>query len=338
MISKTQDLESFTLFGSCIPVRGARRSVVCDLNRRRMRTITNSLFELLEHRRGITLEDLAFKPGGDSESLRQQIQWLVSEGFGWWTPKPEEFPQMDLSSDLSSHVTNAIFDVASGSNVNYESLMRELDDLGCESLQVRAKDEVSAALVERLVTAAESLRFRHLELILKESEQLDFAFARRLCLGRHVVWRVILHSANEERRERVEHLPAEVVATQEQFSLANCGRVEPGSFSVNTWHFAEARCANSCLNRKVSVDPDGEIRPCPSHSLSLGNVNAVRLGEVIDKPELLRLWSTTKDQVEVCKDCEFRYVCTDCRANTTGGRELSKPAWCTYNPYTAKWE
>ena len=52
-----------------------------------------------------------------------------------------------------------------------------------------------------------------------------------------------------------------------------------------------------------------------------------------------------KDKEEkVCKDCEFRYICTDCRAYTEKthtneeGLDTSKPLKCGYNPYTGEWE
>jgi hypothetical protein len=51
------------------------------------------------------------------------------------------------------------------------------------------------------------------------------------------------------------------------------------------------------------------------------------------------MWSITQDPVEICRDCEFRYVCTDCRAYTRRpGAPASKPAKCAYDPYTATWD
>ncbi|MDR2057516.1 MAG: hypothetical protein LBP83_04405, partial [Dysgonamonadaceae bacterium] len=39
-----------------------------------------------------------------------------------------------------------------------------------------------------------------------------------------------------------------------------------------------------------------------------------------------------------CKDCEFRYICTDCRAYLQDSNDIySQPAKCNYNPYIAKW-
>ena len=45
----------------------------------------------------------------------------------------------------------------------------------------------------------------------------------------------------------------------------------------------------------------------------------------------------------VCQDCEYRYVCFDCRpiSEAVAGRNsnyLSSPyPRCTYNPYTGEW-
>ena len=95
---------------------------------------------------------------------------------------------------------------------------------------------------------------------------------------------------------------------------------------------------NSCLNRKVSIDAAGEIKNCPSFGGSFGNAREVSLHGAVARRDFRELWSVHKDQIEVCKDCEFRYVCTDCRAYLSDEtNRLSKPAKCRYDPYTAEW-
>ena len=45
------------------------------------------------------------------------------------------------------------------------------------------------------------------------------------------------------------------------------------------------------------------------------------------------------DKIIVCKDCEFRYICTDCRIFIKDNNNIySQPLHCNYNPYIAKWE
>lgn len=41
----------------------------------------------------------------------------------------------------------------------------------------------------------------------------------------------------------------------------------------------------------------------------------------------------TKNNIQVCEDCEYRLICFDCRPNRGKANFLSKPWNCSYNPY-----
>jgi radical SAM protein with 4Fe4S-binding SPASM domain len=50
------------------------------------------------------------------------------------------------------------------------------------------------------------------------------------------------------------------------------------------------------------------------------------------------VWEITKNQIEICKDCELRYICQDCRAYTIDeNNKYSKPLKCKYDQYQAVW-
>jgi len=47
----------------------------------------------------------------------------------------------------------------------------------------------------------------------------------------------------------------------------------------------------------------------------------------------------SKDQIDICKECEFRYICTDCRAYIEDPENIySKPLKCGYDPATNQWQ
>ena len=72
---------------------------------------------------------------------------------------------------------------------------------------------------------------------------------------------------------------------------------------------------------------------------SFGNIKNTTLVEAIEKINFKKFWNISKNQIEVCKDCEFRHICTDCRAFTENPEDhYSKPLKCGYSPYTNKWE
>lgn len=127
-------------------------------------------------------------------------------------------------------------------------------------------------------------------------------------------------------------------SNQEIYSEKCCGNISTDYFNKNIIAFIESKNVNNCLNKKISIDKFGSIKNCPSMKNSFGNIREITLLEVLLKEKFKELWSITKDQILVCKDCEFRYICHDCRAYTQNEEKYSKPLKCKYNPYEATWE
>ena len=81
------------------------------------------------------------------------------------------------------------------------------------------------------------------------------------------------------------------------------------------------------------------IKNCPSMQESYGNIQDISLLEVVLNEEFRQVWHIHKDQINTCRDCEFRYICSDCRAFTKDlNTKTAKPLKCRYNPYKAQWE
>ncbi len=122
-------------------------------------------------------------------------------------------------------------------------------------------------------------------------------------------------------------------------NVLQCGNILSDYFASNIKHYTEAQKNNTCLNRKIAIDIEGNIKNCPSMKESFGNIRDTTLQEALEKPGFKKYWNITKDQIQTCKDCEFRYICTDCRAYLEAPEDIySKPLKCGYNPYTCEWE
>ena len=119
----------------------------------------------------------------------------------------------------------------------------------------------------------------------------------------------------------------------------SCGKTDSSYFSINVQFFSEAQSYNSCLNKKISIDTEGNIKNCPSMKEHFGNTKTTSLQTALKNKKFKKYWDITKDKITVCKDCEFRYICLDCRAYLEDPDDLhSKPLKCGYDPYTGKWE
>ena len=74
-------------------------------------------------------------------------------------------------------------------------------------------------------------------------------------------------------------------------------------------------------------------------SQSFGNIKDTTLEEALNHPDFKKYWNIKKDDITKCKDCEFRYICTDCRAYIEDPDDIySAPLKCGYDPYTGEWE
>ena len=90
----------------------------------------------------------------------------------------------------------------------------------------------------------------------------------------------------------------------------------------------------NCFSTHLYVGCDMEVYPCPmERRISHGNLKGKHLSELLENIIL----DFSKDEVEGCKDCEYRYLCIDCRPDSITGNFFEKPWYCTYNPYKGEW-
>ncbi len=93
---------------------------------------------------------------------------------------------------------------------------------------------------------------------------------------------------------------------------------------------------NPCLGHQVAIDTQGEIKPCLWWRGELGNIHKERVRDMIYEGRFKHYWDAHKGSIEVCKDCEYRYNCNDCRLNSVHPDEAlsAKPVFCKYDPYS----
>ena len=331
----------FKLFANIIPVKGARRSALCDLQRGRIKLIPNAMFDMISDFNGQDIDSVvAAHPESHRNHIESYFQFLLEGEWGFITDEPDVFPDLDDAYLMPNKITNAVMDLNKSSNYDVSDVIRQLDDLGCLHLQIRAYHDLSPEDVEQLLETTVTSRLRSIELLVGGGESPDTDAWSALCRNHPRIHKLVLHGASEHRviqTSETSHVMGVLITHPQRLeSHEQCGVVDRTEFTPCISTFTEARHHNSCLHRKISVDSQGRIRNCPSMPESFGHVEDTALSEALEQDTFKKFWDMTKDEIEVCKDCEFRYVCTDCRAYVEKG-DTSKPAKCGYDPYTATW-
>lgn len=90
---------------------------------------------------------------------------------------------------------------------------------------------------------------------------------------------------------------------------------------------------NNCFRSKIYISSNLEVYPCVmERRMSHGCIN----DNDFSLNNAIRYLS--KDYIEECSLCEYRYACYDCRPDSISSNVKAKPWYCTYNPTVGKWE
>ena len=339
------------LFADCISVKGATRSAFYDLTRHEIILFPTQYYFLLEElmgkRVGDVLERIQSSP--NREKIVGFLDFLDEHELVMLVEDLSEFPPLEHAWDFPGTVHNAVLDVSTGLH-DFAKIFHELNALGCQYVQIRSFSNVLTLEVCRaLLQHAQNKSIVGIELVLKYedgvSDETYITFLRQ----HSMVTALTVHSAPQPKvvvadtitPVYYEGAPAKKIlfTAQKIDSEIHCGIITKKHLTLpSVENFFEATLFNGCLNRKISVDAAGNIRNCPSMKDSYGNIRDSSLLQAVDAVGFKEKWNISKDRIAICRDCEFRYACSDCRAYLENPEDaFSKPLKCGYDPYSGKW-
>jgi SPASM domain peptide maturase of grasp-with-spasm system len=339
------------LFADCIPVRGAARSAFYDLTRHEIILFPTGYYFLLEDMLGKRIGDLLERAHSDPnrERIIGFLDFLDENELIMLVDDTAEFPAIANSWDFPGLVQNAVIDVSVVLH-DFPRIFSELSVLGCQYVQIRCfSNLLTLSSCHALLENAQHKSIVGIELILKyDNAVLDETYV--IFVKQHpMVTALAVHSAPQSKYVLVDstapvnhdaaplrkiHFTSQVIDSEIHCGIITQKQLTPPSVET----FFEAKSFNGCLNRKISVDAGGNIRNCPSMKDSYGNLRDGSLLEAVHAVGFKEKWGISKDHISICRDCEFRYACSDCRAYLENRDDaFSKPLKCGYDPYSGKW-
>ncbi|MCX6316194.1 MAG: grasp-with-spasm system SPASM domain peptide maturase [Bacteroidetes bacterium] len=330
------------LFANCILCKGASRTMLYDPQRNDYELLPNELYDVLttSGRERTAGEIAAHFNEEDRHHFDEYLHFLHKKEYIFFCTREELdcFPQIDDEWEWPALITNAIIDVRKNSKHNLKKIFGELDELGCEHLQIRCYDPLPLFFFQKNLAYLYGTIINNVELLVcynpKEADNVTF-YSPLLNYGS--ISSLVVHSAPVEKRIAQKTDQQFISVKEEITGEHHCGLIGEKYFSLTLPHILESKTRNTCLHKKISVDAEGHIRNCPSLPQSYGHVRTDSLVEVVKEGKIKELWDLHKGQVEVCRDCEFRMICTDCRAYRSAENIYSKPGKCNYDPYTNTW-
>ncbi len=324
---------AFGISKDCFVVRGYLRSAIYDTRRQAYSLIDNG-----------NADELPAFVGKSEAYVREHmnpelLQFLLDQEFAYFWPAGllQQFTDISLACHHPFPLDNAILE---GTGLRVFEALGWLLKAGCRHFLIILHGAVS---LEALDTYLANVHFGTIPTLDLYLDKLTGATTKKTKDFIHkysFVASICIHNASRDQFFIENQIPVAITKKP----MSNLAPVKsPDVFFTNLQLFIESKHHNPYFHRKIYVGRNGEIRNAPDDPRIFGNINdivrAEQIVQIVEDPDFQRYWDINKDKIDVCRDCEFRYMCVDARLpvqRADGSWYFS--AECEYNPYICKWE
>lgn len=330
-------------FANCMIVKGDKRSVVCDLQRSFFKFIPNELYNILNSSRFINLNDLYNQYANCKENIKiidQYVTFLIDEEFGCFIEKEEIvlFPEISKEFLRNTQIKSCILIFSEASKYLNGDEIKILEKFGLKHVTFIIS-EISLDQVVQLVLLFEETKISSIELFFEYGDY-ETELLSELINNHNRVNCITLYNSPTKGFETTFHKNILRPIRLLDRNITHMFNMERAplkfDFIINTNFFIESEEYNVYYNNKIFINHMGEVS-----NVFKGNTYGV-IGEIeniIVDDVFKDLWATSKNNILICRDCEFRKMCLDSRIPIRNKKgEYQYTTECNYNPYTAKWK
>ncbi|MFP3596914.1 grasp-with-spasm system SPASM domain peptide maturase [Chryseobacterium sp. SIMBA_029] len=326
-------------------VKGYTQTLVLDLSKKSWIYLDNDYTDIVNSLKKSSIKEVAdtIDPSSRDE-FSSFIMFLLEHDYATYVDDLSLFPEIEETWISPYEITNSIIDFDAKFH-DMQKISNELYLLGCQYIELRFYSDISLNKIEYILSCLKEKDFRNIHFIIK----YDTSFSRDALSDIHkkflncsfTIYNSPINKFYESELNNV--LPSVGYVnyiSQPISSCMSCGIINSTTLlhPKDVGSFMENKLFNSCINRKISIDVEGNIKNCPSMKQIYGNIDSDSLVKSSRNALLQEKWMINKDLIKVCSDCEYRYVCSDCRAYIEHPEdEYSKPLKCGYDPYTGEW-
>ncbi|WP_445956901.1 grasp-with-spasm system SPASM domain peptide maturase [Yeosuana sp.] len=337
----------------CIPVKGKKNMALYDLTRNSVHFFPSSYFEIINHLKKHRLGEFMemIDSSKDFDQFFEFVDFALNNELAFFIDDTSLFPDIEKKWSSPSKIQNSIIDISDIKH-DFKNIFNQLDDLGCQFIQLRFYSNIySYDEINDIIQHAYHKSIISLDILMKfDHSWKNNNYYNNLIENHPIISSLIVHSSDKRFKEdtswgyegELKSLVTKSISFTEQVidSCEHCGIINKKYLTLSgVGGYMENALFNGCLNKKVSIDINGSIKNCPSMQKEYGYIGQNTIESIIKKKEFQKWWFINKDKISECKDCELRYMCTDCRAYLKdSSNPFSKPKKCDYNPNTGNWE
>jgi SPASM domain peptide maturase of grasp-with-spasm system len=305
--------------------------------------IPNSLHGILHDFSGEKIETVYKSiPNSDHEILDSYFNLLIKNELIIISNSKnflKNFPNISNNKSSPFRLTNAVFYKHNLNKKLYSSLML-LTQFGCFYFQIHVSDRFSESMVLRFISNINVLPIKQIELYFDSNIKPKIKFLKTLQKSTNKFVTLYFYSTEFRKFETIDYEKIKSVCYNKRHPFySNSSRVSEGTFDVNYLLYYEALKFNTYLYKKIFINDKNEINLHPLYKGNFGTLKEENIKLFLNNKTVNRYWHTRKDTIDICCQCEYKYMCVDSRFPIrTNNRKWKFTEECNYNPTTSKWK
>jgi SPASM domain peptide maturase of grasp-with-spasm system len=328
----------FKLFQCCIPVKGIKNGIIIDFQRKIIHKVPNPVIDILEEYLKKNIYELFKDYNSSSEILKLYIRYFLENELIILSNEIDSYPAIN-DEFFQPVILDSMFLEIDTVTFHLENFLRlELNKLGLNYLKIILRNN-DISNVHKILSALEVSKIKAIVLYLEYSEDILLQLESTVINDPRVL-NVVFFNFNHQIDKLVfsekfifEELPIEEILYENKIRDLN-------SFVLDIDLYHEALNFNLMFNKSVFIDLFGNIKRHKEDINNYGNIQKNEIDKIVNKEDFKLFWKISKDQIEICKDCEFRYICPDNRIpykSNLKALNYDLKSTCNYDPYEGKW-
>jgi hypothetical protein len=316
----------YKLYTCCKPVKGYNRSIIQDLNRTKVHFVPNDLYNILvENKEAISVEklnDLKSQNNGldyINFMVDNEIIFEIDEIF------LSCFPEIQENHSIPFIIDYLILDIQLV--LNDTKFINQVFDLSVNNFVINC-EIITLEILIKINTILDTSDGNNFFINTKSISSNELTE-----INRHILKSDCLLGLFVNDLDKVfDKFEAIHIVNNNKFNMW---------YNNNISFYSCATKLNPNTFKKVFIDDKyvvrNSIKSSKTYVLNKDIKNSIY--SILEEIEEQPYYSVSKDDIDVCKDCEFRYLCNDDRIPVM----RSNKSWyhlseCPYNPYISKWE
>jgi len=318
----------------CKPVKGARRAAIYDLQRSQVFFAPNELIDFIELNKNKKVSSIINENKFQNDLLKKQLAYLQENELIFFPENPQNFPE--IKEEVSKpNLLEFIYLNIDTINDKKLDFIDNIDKTEANNLVLISKKSINKEKLEKTLEHTIHSKIKCISIICKYDKK-DFNEIKGILDDNSRIRRCVFFRCNDEISD-FEHIKFSKKTLEELF---NQGILSISNFTVNLEAYLESKKFNLFYYQKIFIADNGSILKYLEDSNCLGNIYEDNLLQIINQSASLKtFWETSKDQIEICNTCEYRYICPDNRipVKKVKSKKSVHKSKCIYNPETNQW-